>query len=236
MTTSTITTTLTTREARTLTNEVKQDAAALWTKLLKLYDGGAHTALSYSSWAEYCAEEFDWGKSHAYRVLDAARIIDVVPQLGNGTPEAVVREYLPVLRHQPEQLANLHREIKAEHGPKATAKQTREHVRSKLPREGRSKRPGDREREPERVTGEVVNFTARRFGPLLKMSPSRRIDSIINYSAWEHYRKIRQTVPSKERLAEVLSNKATRDGLMADLRGLTGSIEKIDELETGSGS
>lgn len=40
-------------EARRLTDEVKADAAKLWQKLLRLYNGGAHTALGYASWETY---------------------------------------------------------------------------------------------------------------------------------------------------------------------------------------
>ncbi len=41
--------TLTALEARQLTEEVKADAQRLWAKLLNRYEGGAHTALGYSS-------------------------------------------------------------------------------------------------------------------------------------------------------------------------------------------
>jgi hypothetical protein len=44
-------------DARMLTDEVKKDAAALWDKLLRLYRGGAHLALGYTSWGEYFVAE-----------------------------------------------------------------------------------------------------------------------------------------------------------------------------------
>ena len=119
---------LTAEAARELTEEVKQDAAALWAKLLKLYEGGAHTALGYASWADYCGAEFDMGKSHAYRVLDAARVVETVPQLGNAS-ESVARELVPVLREDPQHLEEVWGEVLEEHGPEPTAKQVREHVR-----------------------------------------------------------------------------------------------------------
>jgi hypothetical protein len=117
-------------EARTLTDEVKTDAAALWSKLLRLYEGGAHTTLGYSSWAAYCAAEFDMGKSHAYRILDAARVVDAVPQLGTA-PEAVAREMVPVLRDDPDAIEAVWVEAVEEHGPKPTAAQVRETVARK---------------------------------------------------------------------------------------------------------
>src|SRR2546429_7728907 len=41
-----------------LTDEVKRDAEALWTKLLALYNGGAQLALGYTSWGDYFRDEF----------------------------------------------------------------------------------------------------------------------------------------------------------------------------------
>jgi hypothetical protein len=45
-------------EARALTDQVNGDIEALGRNLLRLYEGQAHLALDYASWAEYCAEEF----------------------------------------------------------------------------------------------------------------------------------------------------------------------------------
>ena len=94
-------------EARNLTNEVKLDAVWLWRKLLRLYRGGAHTLLGYSSWAEYCAEEFDMGKSQAYRLLDSGRVMESLDESPNGerpASEAVARELVPVVRRDPERI------------------------------------------------------------------------------------------------------------------------------------
>lgn len=52
-------------EARRLTDQVKRDAQALWRKLIELYEGGAHTALNYTNWHEYCKAEFGFGRSHS---------------------------------------------------------------------------------------------------------------------------------------------------------------------------
>lgn len=66
---------LSTDDARTLTDEARADAQALWTKLLRLYDGGAHTALGYSSWGAYFKAEFGEGQSRGYQLLDAGRVL-----------------------------------------------------------------------------------------------------------------------------------------------------------------
>src|SRR4051812_22864554 len=94
-------------EARALTDEVKADVAALWAKLLRLYEGDAHSALGHSSWADFCGEEFGLGRSHSYRLLDAARVVSVLRQaqspMGDSPNERVVREFVPLL-DQPNQL------------------------------------------------------------------------------------------------------------------------------------
>src|SRR5665213_1691541 len=61
-------------EARRLTEAVKADAAALWAKLLSLYEGGAHTALGYSSWGAYYEAEFGQTPSRGYQLLRLAKL------------------------------------------------------------------------------------------------------------------------------------------------------------------
>jgi hypothetical protein len=73
-------------EARALTDEVKIDAAALWTKLLRLYEGGAHLALDYSSWGSYFEAEFGGSRSRAYELLNAGRVLDSVRHAGLAPP------------------------------------------------------------------------------------------------------------------------------------------------------
>jgi VRR-NUC domain len=117
-------------EARRLTDEIKRDAEALWGRLVELYDGGAHTALGYSSWQAYCETEFGFGRSHAYRLLDAGRVAASIPQLGN---EAQARELAPLLRDEGENgVAEVWREVRAEHGEQLTAEKVRTAVEKKL--------------------------------------------------------------------------------------------------------
>src|SRR3954452_357157 len=66
-------------EARALTDQAREQARELWRTLLRLYEGGAHAALGYASWAEYFNAEFrDAGDrldpKHPYRLLRAARV------------------------------------------------------------------------------------------------------------------------------------------------------------------
>ena len=64
--------------ARQLTETIRQDAQALWSKLLQAYNGGAHLALGYSNWATYCAEEFEIGRTRSYQLLEAARVVAAI--------------------------------------------------------------------------------------------------------------------------------------------------------------
>ena len=117
--------------ARSLTDEVRHDVVALWAKLLRLYEGEAHKALGYTSWAEYCAEEFDIGKSRAYQMLDAARVVEAFSGSTMVEPpesERVARELGPVLRDDPEQVPQVWANVIELHGSKPTAAQVREVV------------------------------------------------------------------------------------------------------------
>lgn len=117
-------------QARRLTDEVKTDAAALWAKLLRLYEGGAHTALGYTSWGAYCDAEFDMGQSRAYQLLDAGRAVAKLPYSTiGGTPpnERVARELVPLL-DEPEVMREVWSEAVEQHGPQPTAAHVREHV------------------------------------------------------------------------------------------------------------
>jgi hypothetical protein len=126
-------------EARRLTDGVKRDAQALWRKLIELYEGGAHTALNYPSWAEYCKAEFGFGRSHSYQLLDAGRVAGAIPQLRT---EAQARELVPVLRQEDEEaVVDLWCELREEYGEQLTAEKVRAAVEKKLKPRGREDQP-----------------------------------------------------------------------------------------------
>jgi hypothetical protein len=129
-------------EARRLTEEVKADAQRLWTKLLSLYEGGAHSALGYTSWAEYCEQEFQMRKTHAYRLLQAAQVVNqlasefpigeslkVVPQVPES--EAIARELVPLLNN-PKALNQVWNDAVRNAGGVPTAREVREIVARNL--------------------------------------------------------------------------------------------------------
>jgi phage N-6-adenine-methyltransferase len=119
-------------EARTLTDEVKRDVVALREKLLRLYEGGAHLALGYASWAEYWQAEFETAWQHGYRQLDAARVDRLIhPWANDALPERQARELVPLL-DQPAALVDVVLELRAEHGDRLTADKVRSAVEGRL--------------------------------------------------------------------------------------------------------
>lgn len=73
---------LTIEKARDLTDAIKGDIRTLWIQFLRAYEGGAHVALGYPNWAEYCQTEFQIGRARSYQILDAARVVGVIESAG----------------------------------------------------------------------------------------------------------------------------------------------------------
>jgi hypothetical protein len=118
-------------EARRLTDAVKRDAEALWRKLVELYEGGAHTALNYPSWADYCATEFGFGRRQSYRLLEAGRVAERVSH--GSLNERQARELAPLLRDEDEDaVVEVFHELQAEHGNGLTAEKIRTAVAKRL--------------------------------------------------------------------------------------------------------
>jgi hypothetical protein len=146
-------------EARRLTDQVKRDAEALWAKLIELYERGAHTALGYSNWHEYAKAEFGFGRSQSYRLLDAGRVVEAIPPVGEREPggrttverttsgnegpllnERQAREFVPLLREEDEEaVVELWTELREEFGERLRAEDVRKAVQKKLrPKEPRT--------------------------------------------------------------------------------------------------
>lgn len=125
---------MTLAEARDLTDEVKEDAARLWTKLLRLYEGGAHIALGYGSWGEFYAEEFGQTARTGYRLLEAARVAEVLSDTHVTDPPSqnVALTLAPGLREDgPDAVRETWQKVRERHGSTPTAKQTASVVHEK---------------------------------------------------------------------------------------------------------
>jgi hypothetical protein len=187
------------REARTLTNEVKRDLEALWEKCLRLYEGEAHRALGYSSWAAYIEAEFGRKKSQAYRMLDAARVIRALPDSPNGERpnEAQARELVPLLEDEEELLA-VWREAQAvaeKNGWKLSADLVRQTVDSHLAfAEGKGPR-----RTRKRVPGSATDPSWR---PKAELLPLDRIPGALaahdRAQGWKQRRRRSRRRPAAE--------------------------------------
>lgn len=130
----------------------------MWDKLLNLYEGGAHTALGYASWAAYCEHEFHMGKTRSYQLLQSARVIQQLPgpsqltltqstivdslQVTPQVPEseAIARELVPLLGN-PQALDEAWNEAVEEAGGVPTAQGVREVVARKLGSTNTEKKP-----------------------------------------------------------------------------------------------
>lgn len=122
------------KRARELTDQIKANADELWRLMLQAYEGGAHTALGYSSWGDYFETEFGGGKSQAYRVLDAGRVAraleddspigerDDDSSVGKQLNEAQARALSPLVKEDPALARRVAEEVNAEHGQSAAAK------------------------------------------------------------------------------------------------------------------
>lgn len=65
---------MTETEARLLVDEIKSGISSISKKILELYDRKGWAALGYSSWRECVMTELDFQKSHAYELLNFARV------------------------------------------------------------------------------------------------------------------------------------------------------------------
>lgn len=111
-------------EARSLTDRIKARSEELWHLLLKAYEGGAHTALGYESWGAYFEAEYGGGKSQAYRVLDAGRVVKAIEghsPTGERVPnERVARELAPLVKEDAKTAGRVLDDLVNEHGDKLT--------------------------------------------------------------------------------------------------------------------
>ena len=120
-------------EARSLTDEVKNDAERLWRKLVELYEGGAHEVLGYKSWGAYFKAEFGGSERRGYQLLDAGKLAKelTASPVNHGSLRSVpnerqARELAP-LKNVPQEAREAWAEVTATHA-EPTAADVREVV------------------------------------------------------------------------------------------------------------
>lgn len=71
---------MSTSEARAITDQIKEHTDAVWKLLVVAHEGQAWKPLGYSTWADYVAGEFSMSRAYSYRVLDQARVIRAIEE------------------------------------------------------------------------------------------------------------------------------------------------------------
>ena len=125
---------MTAEEARSITDDVKADLVALWTKLYWLHKGNAHLSLGYSSWGAYYEAEFGESPKRGDQLVRAAKVVEALRDTNVSLPrsESVARELVPVLNAEGEEaVEEVWGEVVAEHGDKPTAVQVRTVVKER---------------------------------------------------------------------------------------------------------
>ena len=126
-------------EARSLTDEVKNDAERLWRKLVELYEGGAHEVLGYKSWGAYFKAEFGQSHRQAYTLLDAGRVMRELGAVQHAALPGNARQAVELapLKNDPHALHEAWAEV-IELNPEPTAADVREIVHQKLPKSNKT--------------------------------------------------------------------------------------------------
>ncbi len=150
--------TLSPDEARSLTDKIKARSEELWHLLLEAYEGGAHTALGYSSWGAYFEAEYGGSKSRAYQLIDAGRVARAIEgqskNLDSIPNDLVARELSPLAKEDAKTAGRVLDDLVEEHGDKITGSHARKavegvfeatEIRKELPPKTRAVIEGDQD-------------------------------------------------------------------------------------------
>jgi hypothetical protein len=102
------------------------------TALAEIRDDGLYQRRSYPTFERYCEECWGLSRAQAYRMIQAAEVVDVLSPIGDiPATEGVARELAP-LRSEPTNLREAWLEVVEQHGDHPTAAEVREVVRAKV--------------------------------------------------------------------------------------------------------
>jgi SAM-dependent methyltransferase len=186
-------------EARVLTEQMRSTAEALWMIAAQVQDRRAWAALGYESFAAYMKAEFNYSRSHAYRLLDQARVIEAIRgaigQSPNGdsftVDETTARDLKPhlsdVVKKLEEATRDTEPELKAE-AAKAAIEILREEIvaereEAKAEKEDLPPKPaitkpdlGDGVSHPARYSKELYPLFVDLLGTLFAGAPASILD------------------------------------------------------------
>jgi DNA N-6-adenine-methyltransferase (Dam) len=86
---------------------------------------------THGTFEAYLDERWGMSRSRGYRLIDGARVAELVSPIGDIANEAQARELVPLLAEEAE-LVEVWRELRAEHGARLTAAKVREAVEQRL--------------------------------------------------------------------------------------------------------
>jgi hypothetical protein len=94
-----------------------------------------YRAVGYTTFADYVARRWDISSAHAYRQIDASKVIDILSPTGEmplPANEAQARELAPFV-NDPEAVRAIWRETVEDGGGRITAKSIRQHISVRRP-------------------------------------------------------------------------------------------------------
>ena len=106
--------------------------------LLEIQQRRLYREVGHRTFAEYVAERWDLSKAHAYRHIEASKVVDILSPIGDiplPTSEAQARELAPLVS-DPEAVRTVWTETIAQGAGRVTARAIRERVAARKPRTG----------------------------------------------------------------------------------------------------
>ena len=100
--------------------------------LIEIREHNLYKEAGYSSFDAYCQARWDFKRAHAYRLMDAAHVAEIVSPIGDISHESQARE-LAKLKDD-DTIIETYRELKQEHGDKLTAQMIRKAVQDHIRR------------------------------------------------------------------------------------------------------
>jgi phage N-6-adenine-methyltransferase len=102
--------------------------------LLAIHDERLYRA-THATFEDYCRERWGFSRSRGYRLIDGARVAELVSPMGDIPNERQARELVPLLE-RPDELVEVVLELRAKHGERVTAAKVRQAVEERLAFDG----------------------------------------------------------------------------------------------------
>jgi hypothetical protein len=120
--------------ARELTDRIKAATDDLYDMLWQAHQGQAWKALGYTSWSDYCENEFQMSTRHSYRLLNFVEIRNVIRDSDPGVTPSSEKQVRPLARldHEEQPVAWAHA-VEIADGKQPTGKQVEQAVAEVVP-------------------------------------------------------------------------------------------------------